>query len=405
MMASLSPDTRAVLLVVLLLLVPRALQRFRIPSAITALFIGAAAGFANVDVGGGPTLHLLATLGISSLFLFAGMEVDFAELRRSKGVVAGHLLVQAAMLLVVASAARAAFGLGWAPAVIFALALLTPSTGFILDSLAGFGLVPAQDGWVRSKAIATELVALTILFFTVQSDTHVSLFVSTLTLVLMVATLPWAFRLFARHVLPWAPRSEFSFLVVIAVVCAMVTRRLGVYYLVGAFVVGITALRLRQRVPELSSPQLVGAVELFASFFIPFYFFEAGYQLRDSDLGPGAIATGLLLLALASPLRVLAVAVHRRQALGEPVRSSASVAVALLPTLVFTLVLAQILRERFGLAPHLVGALALYAVGTTLAPGLLLRGALARRQPSPPVVSSAPCGPAEPPPQDTTPPR
>jgi Kef-type K+ transport system membrane component KefB len=368
----LTPDARVVSLVVVLLLVPRALQRARIPPAISALLLGIVAGLIGVDVGSEQVVHLLSTLGIASLFLFAGMEVDLHELRRGARVVSGHLVVQAILLALVAAGVRAVLQLEWSAAVIFSLALLTPSTGFILDSMRGFGLAPEQDGWVKTKAIATELVALGALFVTVRSDSRVSLAASTVGMVLMIMTLPWAFRLFARHVLPWAPRSEFTFLVVVAIICALATHQLGVYYLVGAFVVGLTALRLRQRVPELGSPQIIGAVELFSTFFIPFYFFEAGYQLRNAELGLLPIAVGVALLLTISPLRVGFVAIHRRLALGEPARTSGPVAISLLPTLVFTLVLAQILQERFALSPMLVGALAIYAIGTTIAPGLWL---------------------------------
>lgn len=399
-MPDLSPDTQLVILAAVVLLLPRMLQRLRLPSALGALGIGLAAGLSGLEAGRAPTLHLLATLGISALFLFAGMDVDFAELRRGRRVVAGHLAVQSALLAATAALLRALLGLDWAPAVVFALALVTPSTGFILDSLAAFGLGPERSGWVKTKAIATELVALAALFVTVQSGSGASLAVSILVLVLLVAALPWAFRGFARHVLPWAPRSEFTFLVVLAVVAALVTRRLGVYYLVGAFVVGLTTLRLRQRVPELGAPQLVGAVELFASFFTPFYFFEAGYELGQGALGPAALGGGLLLLVLAGPARFLTVALHRWASLGEPARESAGVALSLLPTLVFTLVLAGILRDRFGLAPHLFGALGIYAIGTTLAPGLLLRPAAPGRPattPAPP--TSARAAPADAPPE------
>jgi Kef-type K+ transport system membrane component KefB len=82
-------------LVVVLLLVPRALQRARIPPAISALLLGIVAGLIGVDVGSEQVVHLLSTLGIASLFLFAGMEVDLHELRRGARVVSGHLVVQA----------------------------------------------------------------------------------------------------------------------------------------------------------------------------------------------------------------------------------------------------------------------------------------------------------------------
>jgi hypothetical protein len=43
------------------------------------------------------------------------------------------------------------------------------------------------------------------------------------------------------------------------------------------------------------------------------------------------------------------------------------------PTLVFTLVLAEILRDRFQVAPHIFGGLIIYTLGNTLIPSLLLR--------------------------------
>jgi hypothetical protein len=43
-----------------------------------------------------------------------------------------------------------------------------------------------------------------------------------------------------------------------------------------------------------------------------------------------------------------------------------------LPTLVFTIVIADILRERFGLSPDLYGALIVYALVTTAIPAIFL---------------------------------
>ena len=46
-------------------------------------------------------------------------------------------------------------------------------------------------------------------------------------------------------------------------------------------VVGVTAARLRKQVPALASERLAIGIELFASFFIPFYFFKAGLSFRS----------------------------------------------------------------------------------------------------------------------------
>ena len=50
-----------------------------------------------------------------------------------------------------------------------------------------------------------------------------------------------------RWVLPQAPGSEFSFLIVVGVIAAYATKLLGVYYLVGAFIAGFIARQLEQQ--------------------------------------------------------------------------------------------------------------------------------------------------------------
>ncbi|MBK6847445.1 MAG: cation:proton antiporter [Proteobacteria bacterium] len=371
----LNEELQYLLVVVGLFIVPRVLQRLRIPSAITCVAIGAALGMGFGLFHGDGVMPLLSTLGIVSLFLFAGLEVDFAELRRGLAVTIGHLLLQVALLASGTWVLGAIFDLPWRPSLLLALALLTPSTGFILDSLSAFGLNEQQQFWVKTKAIASELVALGALFFVVQSTSVESLGLMTLALGLMVVLLPSVFQIFASRILPFAPKSEFAFLMILALVCAYVTRHLGVYYLVGAFVVGVTAVRLRKRLPALASERLLIGIELFASFFIPFYFFKAGLRLKQEYFAWQAVLLGLAFVVVAVPLRVGTVAVFRRLALGEPWRDGARVGLSLVPTLVFTLVLADILRERYALSSHLFGALIVFALVNTALPGVLLRAA------------------------------
>ncbi len=81
------------------------------------------------------TLALLATLGISSLFLFAGLEIDLQDFRRGKWPLLGHLAMRALMLVALGYLAMRYLGFTWQVAVLLGLAVLTPSTGFILDTL------------------------------------------------------------------------------------------------------------------------------------------------------------------------------------------------------------------------------------------------------------------------------
>lgn len=355
-----------------LFVVPRVLQVWRVPRAISAVAMGALAGLGFEAFQGDQTIALMATLGISTLFLFAGLEVRSDELWTGRRMLVQHIVVRLAMLTAAAAAAQTLLGLEPRPAALVALALLTPSAGFILDSLPSFGLSPDHRFWVRSMTIAGEIVSLLLLFFVLQSSSPLRFVSGTAALVLLVLALPAAFSGFARWLAPIAPRSEFAFLVMMTIGAAFVTRQLGAYYLVGAFVVGIVAQRFRERLPALGSEELLHAVDVFASFFIPFYFFSAGLHLHREQFSWQAVAVGVLFLVVAVPLRVGVVTLHTRLALGVPLAEGRRIGSSLVPTLVFTLVIAEILRDGFAVPDWLFGGLVIYALGNTLVPAVAL---------------------------------
>jgi Kef-type K+ transport system membrane component KefB len=361
-----------VVLLFALFVLPRALQRFGLPTAVTALGLGALSALGFGLFVNDPAVHLLATFGIVSLFLFAGLDVEVAELRREWRVLGQHLALRLVALGGVAYVAMRALDMRPRPAALVALALLTPSTGFILDSLGSLGLSDRERFWIRSKAIATEFLALAVLFVTLQSNTWLQLGASALALGAMVALLPAVFRFFARVVVPYAPKSEFAFLIMVAVVCAILTHALGVYYLVGAFVVGMAAQRFREHLPSMASEKMLHAVEAFASLFVPFYFFHVGLELSPEDFRTDALLITVAFLAVI-PGRILLVWLPRQLMLRESFRNTLRVSLPMLPTLVFTLVIVEILRDRFGAPPAIVGALILYTLVTTVLPPLVLR--------------------------------
>ncbi len=367
-------DIAFVALLFALFVVPKALQRYRLPSAITSLLMGAGAtalGLFHND----PTLHLLSTFGIVALFLFAGLDIDGHELRRRAPSLILHGFVWSLLLAIGTSIAALVFGFAVRPAVLLGLALLTPSTGFILSSLPGFGLHAQERFAVKTYAIASELLALTVLFFVLQSTSVGRLAFAVAAMLGVVIVIPVAFRLFARLVAPHAPRSEFAFLLMVAIVCSYATTRLGVYYLVGAFLVGIAAQRFRSELPAMSSEKMVDALESFGSVFIPFYFFHAGTEIVREQITVRAMIIGVVLIAVLIPFRIAITALQRRLAVHDAMASARRVGVALVPTLVFTLVIVDILNTSFGTRKYLLGALVLYTVINTTIPAFALHAA------------------------------
>lgn len=361
------------LLIFALLVVPRALQRWKIPAPLTSLMFGIGAMLLWGDETHDAVVVLLATLGISSLFLFAGLEVDPRALRKGLLRLVAHLVIRTATLFGVAWLGWRYFDLGWQAAGLVALALLTPSTGFILDTLARLGLDEEERFWVTNKAIAGELLALAALFFVLQAGDPVQLGISSGVMVAMLLGLPLVFVALGRWVVPHAPGSEFSLLVMVGLVASYITYKLGVYYLVGAFIAGLVARLLHTRMPLLASDDNLHAVRLFATFFVPFYFFHAGTLVPEGALSLDALWVGLALTAVVLPLRVGMIWAQRRLMFGEGHRNSLRVSIALAPTLIFTLVLAAILRARFGIPDMYYGGLLLYAALNTILPSLVFR--------------------------------
>lgn len=360
-------------LLMALFVVPKMLQRFRIPGAITALLMG----FAVSVIGWFPndmTIRLFSTLGIVSLFLFAGLEIDGTELRRNVKPLVMYAVIWMVLAVITAVVAGSLLDLPPRASALLSLALVTPSTGFILSTLSTFALTPGERTTVRTYAIGSELIALTALFFILQSTSVQQLIISLAAMAAVVIVIPLAFHIFATLIAPYAPKSEFAFLLLVGIACAYATRLLGVYYLVGAFLVGVAAQRFRAKHPAMTSEKMVDALEAFGSVFIPFYFFHAGTEILAEHISWSAAAVGVLLVTVLVPLRVGVISVHRKIVLKESLGVSRRVGSAMIPTLVFTLVILAILVEQFDLSGTLAGALVFYTIVNTTLPGFLLRG-------------------------------
>jgi Kef-type K+ transport system membrane component KefB len=366
------PQILYLVVIFTLLLFPKILQRFKIPAPLTCFALGIGVSLYTTEFIHDPTIGLLAILGISSLFLFAGLEVDLHELKKGLGSILGHLLIRALLLLVCIWICMHYFNFSWQVASLLVLAVLTPSTGFIMDSLPSLGLSENERFWVTSKAISGELLALALLFVILKSDSYSSLASASGIILLIAFGLPILLSLLGRYVIPYAPGSEFSLLIMVGLIAAYLTKQIGVYYLVGAFLTGFVARQLRVRMPNLASDVNLHAIKLFASFFVPFYFFYSGMTVPSEALVLDALWLGLIISAILIPLRIGSITLQRVLVQKDNIKTASNVSIALTPTLIFTLVLATILHQRYGISEVLFGALLVYAALTTIIPSYLL---------------------------------
>jgi Kef-type K+ transport system membrane component KefB len=355
-----------------LLVIPRALQRFRLPAQLTCFAFGIiVAGFYK-ELVSDSVISYLSTLGIASLFLLAGLEVDTAELRRQLSSLVAHFAVRGLVLVAFAGIAGAYLHLGWQVDCMIALALLTPSTGFILDMLPHSGLNHTEQSEVALHAVTGEVTAVFLFMVISQAGSFKTLLVSGGSIILLVALMPVVYLALGRFVVPYAPGSEFSLLLMVGLICAVITDTLGVYYLVGAFVAGLIAQSLSKRLRTLASTENLEAIRLFASFFIPFYFFHSGLGVPSAALVSASLIYGFALAGCVLPIRLGVVWLQSRLMRHRGSRGSLRVSIALSPTLIFTLVIADILRQNFAISPPLYGGLLVYAAIASILPSLTL---------------------------------
>ena len=229
-------------MVALILLLPKLLLRFRIPSGITAFAIGCVCVNIDLLASDDQLILMLARLGITSLFLFAGMEINISEIKEHSKPLTKYLFKSLLIIFLSAMAFVFFFKESIQVSMIIGIAILTPSAGFILSSLGGYNFTDNQKFWIKIKAISKEIAAITVLFFALQINDPQSLGISILVLAALIYILPKIFKFFLKTIAPYAPGTEVSFLVLIAFTTGIITKKLGTHYLVGAFITGVVAL-------------------------------------------------------------------------------------------------------------------------------------------------------------------
>jgi Kef-type K+ transport system membrane component KefB len=355
-----------------LLVMPRALQRFRLPAPLTCFIFGIIGAVFFKTTVNDHVLRVVATLGVASLFLLAGLEVDLVEIRHRLPRLMGHLAIQGVFLIVAAWLSIRYLHLPWQAASLLGLGLFTPSTGFILDTLPQSGLTSSEQTEVSINAIAGEISALLALLFFSHADSVQSLAISTGALLLLIVLTPLFFLALGKYVVPYAPGSEFSLLLMVGIICAVVSSAAGVHVLIGAFVAGLVADLLKSRMTTLTSRENLHAVRLFASFFVPFYFFHEGLEVPIDSLVLKALVYGLVLSVIVLPIRIAKNWLECRYFSRRTRAGGLRVATALTPTLIFTLVIAGILHESFHINDALYGGLLVYTTISTILPSFVL---------------------------------
>ncbi len=318
-----------------------------------------------------PLFRFLSQIGITSLFVFAGLEVNIKELNEDKGYLTRYLAKSTLLLGVIAYAFSQFFSVPFQESFILSLGIFTPSAGFILNSLHSFKMTEDHEYWIKSKAISKEVIAIVLLFLALQGNNAQSLIISLAFYIGLIFFLPKIFRLFFKFVSPYAPNSEVPFLIALALISGVISKELGAYYLVGAFLVGIVSSRFKDEIFREDEEIIFKSLSSFFTVFLPFYFFYAGLKISLKEFQIEALYIGIAALIIFVPLRVILISTSIKMFLKDVKEKAYGISASLMPTLIFGLVIATILKERGIIDIKYVYALIIYTILTSLLPTVL----------------------------------
>lgn len=366
-----SKDLEYLAIFTLVLILPKLLLRFKVPSGITALLIGTIFGTFDSSLTENQLFRFLSQIGITSLFVFAGLEVDFKEIKNDRTYLFKFLSKSIFVLVAIAICFHYFFAIPLQESIIFSLGIFTPSAGFIMNSLHSYNVSEDQEYWIKSKAISKEIVAILLLFLALQSGEWKSFAISISFFVALFISLPPIFRFFFKFVSPYAPNSEVPFLVVLSLVAGVLSKEVGAYYLVGAFAVGLIGSQFKKEIFKESEHSLFMALSSFFNVFLPFYFFYSGLKISPNELSLGALYIAIGLFVAFVPMRVFLIRMSMKLFLKDYNPEAFNISLSLMPTLIFGLVISSILKERGIIDPKWIYALIIYTIMTSLIPAII----------------------------------
>lgn len=353
-----------------ILLLPKLLVRFRIPVGITALVLGVLCtnflGWFDKD----QMIITLSRLGITSLFLFAGMEIEVDQLKKNIKPLLWYISQSLLLIFACALGVYYIIGLSFQVSLILSIAIFTPSAGFILSSLKHYDLNDEEIFWIKLKAISKEVAAILVLFIALQLNDFGTLLKVKGILLILLFMLPPMFKFYLKFIAPYATKSEVSFLVIVAFLAGVLTKKLGTHYLVGAFMTGIIAGQFKHFIDSDHSHRIETTLSAFYGIFVPFYFFSAGLLITKEYFGLNGLIYGIGICAVFIPLRIISTLFHIKYFIKDFWQDRMKISISLAPNLIFGLVVISILKERFNVDPTILSGIVIYTVVASILPAL-----------------------------------
>ncbi|MBE3094334.1 MAG: cation:proton antiporter [Actinobacteria bacterium] len=192
---------------------------------------------------------------------------------------------------------------------------------------------------------------------------------------LLITLLPYVLKFLYKKIFSKLIGTEFSFIFVVAMISAFITEFVGIHFLVGAFTAGFVAKRFisdnvndenYEHFSEHFGQQLMIGFWFFALIFTPFYFYSVGLNIKSSMFAFDTLIFAVLLCIVIVLFRIGIMSFHRIIRMKEKISTAIDINSMLIPALVFTFVITEILLKQFHINDVIYSVLMLYGVFTTI---------------------------------------
>ena len=362
------------LLMTILFIVPKLFQKFRIPSATTEILLGISLGIIAQDFFYEMEfIDVLASLGIISFFIYSGIEIDMRFINRNRSMLLECLAIKLLVLLVTIYAIAHLTTYDFRVASLIALALITPSAGFIIQNVREFKINKILKQGINANVILAEVMFIFLFIFFINL-TNITKAVQVVFLIsVWIFFLPRIIEFLYVKVLYKVIDIEFPLLFFIGLISAFFTDYLGLHFIVGAFIAGVFIENFLNNLEEdrkIDSVQKISLIDTFKSIsliFLPFYFFSIGLSV-NGYISLEILSIALLLFIVINGTRLVIHLIHRILRFQDTLKNSFLVSIMILPTVIFTIVVADILLREKIINPETFAILVLYGTFTTFLP-------------------------------------
>lgn len=399
--------TRFALAMALILLLPKAMERLRLPGVLGFILVGILLGpnLLGTIKPEGPVITLLAEIGKLLFMFFVGFEIDLEEFRKSRNRSLAFGFLTFLLPFLGGVALGRLTGNGWNGSLLVG-SLIASHTLLAFPILQRFGLTshPAVT-MVVGGTIFTDIASMLVLAVTVS--VHLNgfswAFLGTQLLELAIyvpLVLFGAGTLARKAIIRWGqkPEARVMILLVVIALCAEIAHVIQLEGIVGAFLAGIAVKR------AVRGKFAVEQLEVTAhAIFIPAFFLTTGFLVDFHLLGETAVSRPGLVFGLIAALVIgkLLAAWSCKLAFGGTRAEANLVGSLSLPQMAATLASAVVAYKTVNgagqrlLDESYVNAV-LVLVVTTCVAGPILAGRYAKQVTSLPATGPSPAGPVSP---------